>query len=162
MSRRFAMSGRCDHRSRPARTPNQTSQAKDKSDRNKRYRNKRGRKFRANLRNFCKNNAKLRNFCANFAQIRQISRKFGKFCMFPHFFDLHPRLLHHRLFRSKVGRSGIRGIWGLRASPGFPTTSPCLRCFVMRCMKMQSCDGPKRPDGGFLENIKITEILRIL
>ena len=27
---------------------------------------------------------------ANFAQIRQISRKFGQFCFFPHFLDLHP------------------------------------------------------------------------
>ena len=45
--------------------------------------------------------ANSRNFRANFAQIRPILRKFCKFCMFPHLFDLHPRLLHHRLFRSK-------------------------------------------------------------
>ena len=44
--------------------------------------------------------AMLRKFCANFAQTLPISRKFGKFCMFPHLFDLHPRLLHHRLFSS--------------------------------------------------------------
>ena len=79
------------------------------SHRNKRYRNKRGRKFRANLRTICKKQfrklaqicANLRKFRANFAQIRPISRKFGKFCMFPIFFDLHHRLLHPRLFRSK-------------------------------------------------------------
>ena len=75
------------------------------SDRNTRYCNKGGRKFRANLRKVCKNKfANLRkfarNFCVNFAQIRQISRKFGQCCMFPFCFYLHPRLLHPRLFRS--------------------------------------------------------------
>ena len=45
--------------------------------------------------------ANLRTFRAHFAQIRPISRKFCKICMFPHFFDLHPCLLHPRLFRSK-------------------------------------------------------------
>ena len=38
----------------------------------------------------------------NFAQIRQISRKFGQLCFFPYLFDLHPRLLHPRLFGSKA------------------------------------------------------------
>ena len=38
----------------------------------------------------------------NLPRIRPISRKFGKFCIFPHFFDLHPRSLHPRLFRSNL------------------------------------------------------------
>ena len=43
---------------------------------------------------------------ANFAQIRQISHKFGKFRFFPQFLDLHPRLLHPRLFGSNPSASG--------------------------------------------------------
>ena len=61
--------------------------------RNKRYRNKRGRKFRANLRIFCKNNfanlRKIAQICVNFAhisrksgQIRANSAKFACFHIF--------------------------------------------------------------------------------
>ena len=42
------------------------------SDGNKRYRNKRGRKFRANSRKCCKNNFANLQICTNFAQIRPI------------------------------------------------------------------------------------------
>ena len=68
----------------------------------------------------------------NLAQIRSISHKFGRFCFFPQFVDLHPCLLHPRLFGSEWFQDCPA--WHLRFCLDFPSLLEMVR-FCLRSVR---------------------------